>query len=342
MADNYALIIGIDHYKPIEQSGLRKLNGAIGDAEKFDAWVRDPNGGNVNPNNIHLVKSTLNPLTPIVSMVHDELQLILDEVKLKGSADRLYFYFAGHGLAVADETKNNALCTSDWTNRQGGNALSTTNHEQLFNSTGLFREIVFLADCCRNTKWNARPGPSPITPELYEGPYKGKVSIFKAYATQYDEQSFEVEKANGDTRGIFTEVLLKGLQGGAAENGVIDGPTLRKYLLKETPELAVKYGYFQEPDIENKPHTLEEIIFGKVADPNVLVSCTINFSSALKGPIILEDSSSEVIGKYEPKVTPTISVNLKKEMHLLTDRGTGKEQILKINPQQNTPLNVDF
>jgi uncharacterized caspase-like protein len=345
MPGNYALIIGIDHYVR-NQDGLRTLAGAIRDSNLFYDWVTDPAGGNVPETNVKLVQSTADPVFPNIDWIDEQIEDIFKMVvPMADGADRLYFYFAGHGLSDKSDPDNNALCASNWTSRLATRAMSTSGHMKLFNITGLFREVIYVTDCCRNAKWYARPVESAVTPELYQGPYAGAVSFFKAFATQYNDESYEVMSEGGETEGIFTRVLVRGLRGEAVENGTLDGAALRKYLLMETVEEAVAHGLSQEPVVFNQPHGAEPILFSVSMAPGMeeeLVECIITFSAARAGPVTLEDSLSTVIATYDPAVNNQVAVMLKKQMHLLTEVHTQADKSIKIKPNQGGPIHVTF
>lgn len=346
MAENFALIIGINHYVP-DQDGLDKLNGPINDATKFHEWVIESTGGNVPEKNIKLVTSTEQPIHPNSDWVNEQLQSIFDLALPQGGGDRLYFYFAGHGLGDKDDTDNNALCMPNWTNRQSSRALSTNGHHKLFNNTGLFKEVIYITDCCRTEKWNARPQDATITPELYEGPYKGKVSFFKAFATQYGDQAYEVQHEDGKVYGIFTSALVDGLRGAAADKqGKLDGTLLRNYLLLETVSRADKNQLVQAPVVSNLPHDNHNISFNGVepliTDPEGLIDCVIQFKPERNGKIKLEDSDSDLIAEFDPAVLNPVTIKLKKELHLLTEISTGIVCPIKITPNQTEPSHVEF
>jgi uncharacterized caspase-like protein len=247
---SYAVIVGVNHYTPENQKGLKGLQGAIHDATNFYDWVTTKGG--IPKENCHLITSSTDPLKPIKDMVDDAIIAINDAVIQNDNkdADRLYFYFAGHGLGVELDQENNGMCMANWAeSRRDAAALSSSDYKRKFINEGLFKEVVILMDCCRNTKMYFTPHGSPgivplgpnITPKWMVG-----------FATQHQNEAFEANLANTDTRGVFTKVLLDGLNGAASKDGrTISAGDLIDHLYYNVPIEAQAAGFNQKPDILN-------------------------------------------------------------------------------------------
>lgn len=255
---NYGISIGINHYTPPSQMGLKTLNGAINDATSVHNWMITH--GNVPEANARLITSVANPLVPNKGIVDTTIVNIIQKVLADGgAADRLYFYFAGHGLGVETDLNDNAMCMADWSELMRNASLSSSSYKQKFTNEGLFNEVVMWMDCCRNTKLNIVPGTHAGLTRL------GAINNpkwFVALATQYESQAFESTTVAGETRGIFTQVLLEGLQGAAAQNGnPINADDLRDYIWFEVPGRAQAAGYLQRPDISHNTSRHDPLIF---------------------------------------------------------------------------------
>lgn len=258
---NYALVIGIDDYVQGKSSGgLKKLNGAKGDATAIAGWLTEETRI-VDKKNCHLITSTGDPLGPLREKIEKELQDLIDDATPDPDSNNgLYFYFAGHGLGVDLDVDNNALCLANWSGLARRAALSSKEYQDLFVKFSLFRQVFLMADCCRNTRFSARPLGSDLDPDQPMGPHSTK--RFIAFATQYRSKSFESVDKEGITRGIFTRVLLDGLRGGAADpkTGIMTPVRLKDYLDMNTPIEASKLGFIQEPDVHFNLRS-DEILF---------------------------------------------------------------------------------
>jgi len=258
---SYAIIIGVNDYTDPVHKGLKTLKGAIRDANDVYDWIIGEGG--VLPENAYLITSTQNPLNPIKNDVDVAIGEIMEKVDKNDhlDADRLYFYFAGHGLGVELDLENSGMCMANWSEYMKDSAsLSSKDYKQKFLNEGLFKEVVIWMDCCRNTKYYFRPQGGPgITPL---GPnFNPKWML--ASATEYQNQAFEYDDpAVGDEkRGIFTSVLLKGLEGDASDGEHVTATSLGDYLYYNVPKKAQENGYSQRPDISGNTGKYNQIIF---------------------------------------------------------------------------------
>ena len=256
---NYAVVIGINHYTPPEQQGLKTLKGAIQDAQDFYEWVTTKGG--VPKNNCHLILSTDDPKnpTPIKKEVDDALVKINQAVVANDNknADRLYYYFAGHGLEVHLDKYNNGMCMADWTEwNQNSSALSSRSYEQKFLNEGLFKEVVIFLDCCRNKKYDFNPQGPPDIRQI--GP-NDQTKYLVGFAAQSKNEAYEMAQ---EPRGIFTKVLLEGLNGSAEREGNrISAESLVDYVIIHCPSQAQDAGFSQKPEFPRNVNKLETIYF---------------------------------------------------------------------------------
>lgn len=339
MKDDYAIIIGINDYTPPDSKGLKTLQGAIKDAKEVEAWVSSDTGGKVPASNIKKIISNPNPLRPLQDEIDDAFLDIEKSILNNGKhARRLYFYFAGHGLGTLDSTSDTALCLANWSEYRRQSAISSESYKDNIKQYGYFEEIIFVADCCRNTKINIKP-KAPTFSAPTPGSGAGNTKLFVAYATQYQDQSYEIESGGSEMRGAFTTVFIEGLKGAAANNGLIGADDLRDYLTKETPELAKKIGYKQIPDVTHtfiNNSTLVNLS-AQISRSNV----NLIFSSARNNPIELIDGKLEVIQIFNAGATKNFSVLLLKGLYMLRDTITDENYSFSVSPIQ-TNINVNF
>lgn len=337
MKEDFAIIIGINDYTPPNQKGLKTLQGAVNDANKLETWVASATGGNVPAANIKKIISSPNPLKPLQDEIDDAFLEIETAIQAKGgSARRLYFYFAGHGLGTLDNTSNTALCLANWSEYRRQSALSSEDYKDNIKQYGYFEEIIFVADCCRNTKINIKPkAPTFSIPVPAET--AGQTKMFVAYATQYQDQSYEIESIGSEMRGAFTTVLIEGLNGGAANNGTIGADDLRDFLIKETPELAQKQGYKQIPDISHTYANNTTLVSVQV------VQSVVNFifGAARNNPIEIIDGELNVIATYDASQNKNYSRSFPKGLYLLRDTVTDENKSFQVSSSQIN-YNVNF
>ena len=337
MKEDFAIIIGINDYTPTNQNGLKTLLGAINDANRVEDWVSSATGGNVPAVNIKKIVSSPAPLKPLQDEIDDAFLDIETSIKAKGGlAKRLYFYFAGHGLGTLDNTMDTGLCLANWSENRRQSALSSESYKDFIKQYGYFEEIIFIADCCRNTKINIKP-KAPTFSSPVPGHGAGQTKLFVAYATQYQDQSYEVESIDSEMRGAFTTILIKGLKGAAANNGLIGADDLRDYLIKETPELAQKQGYKQIPDVSHTYSNNTSLITIPVVQTNV----NFTFEAIRNNPVELIDGELNVIVTYDTSQNKNYSRQLPKGLYLLRDTVTDENKSFQVSSSQNN-FNVNF
>jgi hypothetical protein len=95
--------------------------------------------------------------------------------------------------------------------------------------------------------------------------------------------------ADTEVRGHFSQALLNGLWGGAADpGGGVPAMRLKEYLEKEVPRLANLANHKQSPVIVPEFPTDQEPVFGSASPAPAKHNVLITFSAGTKGPISLE------------------------------------------------------
>lgn len=331
MKDDFALIIGINDYTPQKFNGPKSLAGAIRDANLFEKWVIDKKGGGVLPSNCEKIISNPDPLNPIQNQIDEAYKRLHKLIRANGNkARRFYFYFSGHGIGLTtNRSKEVALCLANWSEDERNEALGAELYQDAINQYGYFEEIIFILDCCRNTKVNVTPKHPSFTPQ--EVPTSGQAKTFTAYATQHQQKAGEVKDGNeGDTTGIFTSVLLNGLKGDAPnDNGIITADGLKDYLMKQTPIEAQKKGFKQIPQIIVDSFTAETPFMSLVNYSDEAITCYIIFSETRNNEVQLIDGSGNVTS-YNASEQKNVEVSLPKGLYLLRDTVTGEKISMKV------------
>ena len=340
MNEDFALIIGINDYTPLSESGLMTLGGAINDANHFEAWVTKPDGGNVPSANCFKIISVPIPLQPIQEEIDTTITDMINLIETRGgSARRLYFYFAGHGLGSLGNTSDTALCLATWSELRRNTALSSEAYKDVIRQFGYFEEIIFLVDCCRITKINVNPMHPSFAPPM-PSPSAGRTKLFVGYATQYQDQSFEIEVGGSEMRGVFTKALIDGLNGAAAnQNGIINADSLRDYLILQTPIEAQKQGFKQKPEIVHS-FTATNPLITLANIQNTNIQCHIIFSNTRNNSVELIDNSG-VINSFDAGRQKNVQIALSKGLYLLRDTVTDEKYPIQVSPSNNE-IYVDF
>ena len=155
---NWAIVIGIDQYWKASAC----LAGAVKDALRMRQWLLDPKGGQVPAIHLHLLLA-LSPSSALpqdLEYVPANSDGIIDIIKdiarrNKGTArgERLFFYYAGHGLTARINFSNeSALVPADFTPDHPDKALRLRSLVEYLEATHIPEQFFFI-DGCRNIPW---------------------------------------------------------------------------------------------------------------------------------------------------------------------------------------------
>lgn len=214
---NYAMVVGIDGYA---MPGAA-LGGAVRDALDFATWLID--GGAVAPGRLLLALGRT-PASPDVpdalslslrpgNATYAQLSELLGRLKtlvVEGGApaDRLFFYFAGHGIAADSRGERvDGLCASDFTSAVPSLSFTTDSIEAHLRTIPAREQYLFY-DACRSIPANPRMRLGEYDlPDFGTTPYPPQ---FVLKATAIGGEAVEVDEG-----GAFTQTLLAGLRDGA-------------------------------------------------------------------------------------------------------------------------------
>ena len=219
---NWALVIGIDRY----WSEGAHLHGAVRDALAVREWLLDPAGGDVPPENLVLVlepREDSDPLDPSLNALGGTKSNIVVAISnlialSGGQGDRLYFFFAGHGLTARVANRDeSALMATDFNFVNTDHSIALRSLWEYFETTQ-FADQFFFVDACRNVppweheefeigRWTLPRTRDPGVPPVQQ---------FILYATSPKLKAAEVREKPGEEHGAFTAALLDGLRGAGA------------------------------------------------------------------------------------------------------------------------------
>jgi hypothetical protein len=220
---NWAIVVGVDRY----WSEGANLRGAVRDALAVRDWLLDPNGGNVPATNLQLALSPT-PSSPAVDpgfgaldATKANLVIAINNLMVLsgGAGERLYFYFAGHGLTTRVSNRDeSAVLATDFTNINTDQSLALRSVWEFFETTQFQDQFLFV-DACRNVppwgdgaefelgRWTLPRSRDPGTPPVQQ---------FILYATSPKLMAGEIRATPGQEHGAFTAALLEGLEGAGA------------------------------------------------------------------------------------------------------------------------------
>jgi hypothetical protein len=223
--DDYALVIGIDHY-PASSC----LDGPVKDAQGILNWLQHADGGGLSQENCYCVLSPdlafpggpegcveavrsgkclwhdemrctyydqvypRHSERPIKDQIDDACDDLLRSVRSKKRpglprARRLYFYFSGHG--ISHDAGTTYLLLAKWSELNRYAALDHRSYLMMFIEFGFFEEVVFFLDCCQVRRVNIR-GDGPRQSSRSPDPvWAGKTRAFVGVAAEYLSVAWE-------------------------------------------------------------------------------------------------------------------------------------------------------
>ena len=151
--NDYAILVGISHY-PAE--GFPPLEGPPRDVQRFYDWLIDPQGGDVDPDNITRLLSPDPPPQVTSDMAppqFGDFQVAFQHLVTGGgrsiqnhSQNRLYLYFSGHGFCeIRNQMPQAALYAANASRLFNWNIAGTL-YALWAKEVALFGEIVLVMD----------------------------------------------------------------------------------------------------------------------------------------------------------------------------------------------------
>ena len=258
---DFAVVIGVSHYNE-----LSRLNGPSNDATAFQNWLVSPDGGNLPPDNCKLILSQENSVRPLQDDIDDKFEEIVNKLlEERNSARRLYFYFSGHGLGISHD--DTALILPKWSNFWRNYALLSRAYLETLIHSGLFQEIFFFLDCCRNRRPGIQ-GANPRFGNARPSNHSASCNFFVFYSTEFTTLSYEEaidvtlddSKTKNQIHGLYTKALLTGLNGNAAKNGSITVQSLQQFIDSYLPELLGERNLMQKARLHSSGDSSTPIV----------------------------------------------------------------------------------
>jgi hypothetical protein len=193
----------------------------------------DPNGGNVPSNHLFLLLSPCqnNEIPFGINLsaaadndgIVDTIDLLINRslVNRGEKADRLYFYYSGHGATFRKDTYDeHILLPKDFTIRHTQKSLTLRSILEYL-AAYQFDEQFFFIDACRNTPpWSGQYRIGEFPRLAMRDTSKAPPQQFIYYATSPQVEAAETllndnekKRVNYERTGAFTDALMSGLKG---------------------------------------------------------------------------------------------------------------------------------
>jgi hypothetical protein len=234
--DDRAVLIGLSHY-PF----LGHLKGPANDLALLRDWLESPDGGNLDPANIHQVLSAEHArhnqrasgarARPNLSDITTAFEELIDsQVDDEPIGRRLYIFLAGHGIDA--DLEGAALLMANANPRRLRHHVAGRKYANWFRGAALFEEVLLFMDCCRDNYPALVFQEPPWDREAH--PDAGAVRIFYGFAAQAGAKSREHKaKVDGETRylGYFTRALVAALRYARPDDhGAVSGAAVAAYV----------------------------------------------------------------------------------------------------------------
>jgi tetratricopeptide (TPR) repeat protein len=229
----WAVVVGISSYEYLPPAA--QLHYAHRDAEDFAAFLRTYAGGALPADHIRFLENQ--------QATFPEIRAALDTwlVASARPEDIVYVFFAGHGVVDDHDDGYFVAHDSDPQNLRA-TAVAFQDVDRTLSTRLRASLVVLVADACHTGRlgWSTY---APGVPSRADDPLakigQGDRSFLKLLATRPSELSFEDQKFGGG-HGVFTHVLLEGLNGEADRDGdhVIRASEAIDYLSRRVPELT--------------------------------------------------------------------------------------------------------
>ncbi len=315
---HFAVLVGINRYP-----GVTDLRNPRRDATDVAAWLTSVTGGRVPVGNVVCITAHQNEerdfsdpmrsrprrdeLDKAIVEIHQRLEDALADDASRWHESRLYLYASGHGIAPAFGV--GALLFADCAPKAEywASPAEFGDYRDYYEQSGRFREVIFFADCCRERRVLATSmRPSFSTPTES---YGDTTDWLLAFAAEYGAQAFEPPAGEVDaTRGFFTQALIDGLEGGAADprTGEIRSDALGRYVKRSMDQLTRDTKYHQVPKIAgsdvSEPMILRAAELGPL--PRKRRHETLAFPDGQRGPVELVHDGEVLPNRWKPTGGP--------------------------------------
>jgi Caspase domain len=356
-----AIIIAINEY-PKEASQKNVLAGAVDDALDFAEWALDlsDGGGQVAPGNLHFwaypvpavpenLQFLVTPDRPWPVVPRPDLTAhpksadiarlirgVADAAANSGEDERLYVYFAGHGVMTPRQghkvDAQNCFVAGDYQPGDTYGLVPLDDIRRFLEVRGPIESLV-ISDCCRNELPFTVVGPQ-LQIDVYDD-----LAINKQWlvgrAAKTGEIAFETPHEK-PARGAFTKMLVQALRQYRID-GALSLPELQGFVrggVKELVKPKVQVPTFAVRDDE-EPYVV--VAGPPIGPPPVL---TVMFPPEIVGDVIILDRRDKPVTDRLPIIDDRIKVALPPGQYTVDHEASGRDKsVFHFGPEETR---VDF
>ena len=315
MDKDVAIVIGISEYPSLGTS--YRVDWAVKSAQMFFDWAVS-DGEVTDGHHLLLLSGPGNPLSK--SNIDDEVGKFLDSIQILDFR-RLYFFFAGHGTAPQMEEDGSAFLLSEDSAFRKSKCLNRGEYEQCLRKMTSFSQQFLFFEACRNVDLHfAGYGPTWCEVE----PASHIVDQYRYYATKHGGYANQ-----GKEGGLFTEVVIDGLRGGAANaHGQVTVLGLRDHLESNIRALSTKAGFAeQSPDFGSTSGINVSLV--SVAPRPQLVIIQVE-SLGIESVTIYDKNYVEIEKGIFSALVRDVRLMLQPGQYIVEPKGAGTPRILNV------------
>lgn len=282
MAENdCAILVGVSQYA---NAAYPELRGPLNDVDLMERWLAKQKVSitkiitQVPPGSTFPNPDTASPLpddytNAFLAVERDRIKLQAD----RASSARLYLYFSGHGFCGRDIDREAeaALYTANASAEKFAHIYGTY-FARRAKAKGLFKEVVLIMDCCRDSEVNRMPIPPALTNTPDDTLAQGvRLLMIYAVAKGGKAQERQIAERNNEWHGLLTHAFMTTLERARPDRSAeMSATRLRDHLLESWDAVC-------GPDPPPRPEVYlpsnEEMYF---AAQNTGVRARLDFGSA--------------------------------------------------------------
>jgi caspase domain-containing protein len=248
--DDFAILTCISRYP---NPGFKHLEGPPNDMELVEKWLLDPARGGFDPSGVNIKKVYTHKPYPQdenpaqfdpdqAPPTAEEFDLVFKKLLRKRTdmgparvSGRLYLYFSGHGFCnrSLEKLAEAALYSANAT-RETYEHIFGTHYARVAVGWALFKEVVLIMDCCRDSEIARVPRPKPYR-DTPDDSLAAEVQLLSIYAVPKGGKAQEraIPERNGKVHGLLTHALFRMLDElPPTSDGQFSSTDLRKHLLQ--------------------------------------------------------------------------------------------------------------
>uniref|UniRef100_UPI004055FAE3 caspase family protein n=1 Tax=Candidatus Electronema sp. TaxID=2698783 RepID=UPI004055FAE3 len=320
---HHAIVIGINDYP-----GLESLKGPVNDALEFDAWLRDPAGGNLPGSNIRRMLSTDFPAqsgSPTPNQVEALFEpFIADYYDGKKEGERLYIFAAGHGFGDPGDMSRTALYAAN-AKRMFPWHIAITDYAEWLRRHAVFDELVLIMDCCRtvNVPYQIREPQYTVSQGHFNA---DQVKYFYAFAVGRGREARERPFEDGINAGIFTRTMLDALRNARPIQGAVTGQALKNHIHNSIARFA---GNSEAEPPEIRLDSSRDVTFFKRKTAGAAeVRVSLQPYSGAERLVLFDGNFKEI--RQEAAGTAAVTLELEPGLYKIAVGGTGRQKIFEV------------